>query len=188
MAWSHTPSYCHTRAQCTQSYPFSLHKTQVVIKCKRLSQQPCFHIILSPPVWSGHLNRSGSVLAKCLLSQPSCNVEGRRHPGSQSVHLIPHPTDVSIKEGPIYKSQPVCWIRGSLSKDDTREDGPGQKPPILQEPTFLQGLSIRNLSQKILSFRYQLLPLSYPAPIAFFFLQEYLRSHMHVSLDCSGGY
>lgn len=141
----------------------------------------------TPPVWSGHFNTSESVLAKCLLSQPSCNIEGCRHPGSQLVHLIPHPTDVSIKEGPIYKSQPVCWIRGSLSKDDTREDGPGQKPPILQEPTFLQGLSIRNLSQKILSFRYQLLPLSYPAPIAFF-LQEYLRSHMHVSLDRSGGY
>lgn len=66
MACSHTPGYCHTRAQCTQSYPFSLHKTQVVIKCKRLSEQPCFHIILSPPVWSGHLNTSESALVSAF--------------------------------------------------------------------------------------------------------------------------
>lgn len=45
--------------------------------------------------------------------------------------------------------------------------GKGKKTPVLQETTFLQGLSVQRSSQKSLSSRGRLPPLSCPARIAF---------------------
>lgn len=42
-------------------------------------------------------------------------------------------TDVSIKEEPIYKSQLVCWIIGSLSMEDRRKEHLSQETPILEK-------------------------------------------------------
>lgn len=52
-------------------------------------------------------------------------------------------------------------------EDDTIEEGEEKKTPVLQETTFLQGLSVQRSSQRSLSTRDRLPPLSCPARIAF---------------------
>lgn len=110
------------------------------LSCERLSQQPCFHIILSLPLL-GHEITCESLLASVCFPIP-LQWWGSPPPwepvGSFNPPVRQYQTDVGIKEEPIYKSQLVCWIRGSLSKEDTREDGPGQEPPILQEAASLR--------------------------------------------------
>lgn len=70
-----------------------------------------------------------------------CNDEARCHHWSLSPHLIP-PWG-SIKQMSTSKrnqsiNRCLCWVTGSVSKEDTREDGLGQEPPILQEAVSLR--------------------------------------------------
>lgn len=111
-----------------------------------------------------------------------CDDEGRRHPERQLAHFNPpvrqYQTDVSIKDKPIRKSQLVCWIGGSFSKEDTRNDGPGQEPPILQEAASLRACpSTVHHKRAFLSF-FQSTPLSYTALIASTSVPEV--SHAHI--------
>lgn len=127
---------------CTHSYVLT-HRTQNRdghLSCERLSQQPCFHIISSLPSLGHEITRESLLASVCFPIPPQR--WGSPPPwepvGSFNPPVRQYQTDVSIKEEPIYKSQLVCWIRGSPSKEDTREEGPGQEPPILQEAASLR--------------------------------------------------
>ena len=104
--------------------------------------------------------------------------------GSFNPPVRQYQTDVSIKEEPIYKSQLVCWIGGSLSKEDIREEGPGQEPPILQEAVSLRACpsTARHKRAFLSSTSLHHCPALLPLPP----LLEYLSSRMHRSSDCSG--
>lgn len=115
------------------------HKS-VIYSCARLSQQPCFHIISSLPSPGHEITRESLLPSVCFPiplqrwgSPPPWEPVGSFNPPVRQ-----YQADVSIKEEPIYKSQLVCWIGGSFSKEDTRVEGLGQEPPILQEADSLR--------------------------------------------------
>lgn len=130
---SHTYTHSYTFIKPTQNCNgHLLHE--------RLSQQPCFHIISSLPSLGHEITHESPLASVCFpiplqwwWSPPPWEPVGSFNPPVRQ-----YQTDVSIKEEPIYKSQLVCWIGGSLSKEDTREEGPGQEPPILQEAASLR--------------------------------------------------
>ncbi len=124
----------------THGYVF-MHPTQHGhLSCERLPQQPCFHIISSLPSLGHEITRESLLASVCfpILLQRWGSPPPWEPVGSFNPPVRQYQTDVSIKEDPIYKSQLVCWIWGSLSKEDTREEGPGQEPPILQGAASLR--------------------------------------------------
>lgn len=186
MEHSHTSS--HSWHTCTHSYTF-MHPTQNHnghLSCERLSQQPCFHIISSLSSLGHEITRESLLVSVCfpipLLrwgSPPPWEPVGSFNPPVRQ-----YQTDVSIKEEPIYKSQLVCWIGGSFSKEDTREEGSGQEPPILQETVSLRACPSTTHHKR--AFLPSTSPHHCPTLLSWPPLPEYLSSRMHRSSDCSG--
>lgn len=138
MQHSHTPG----QTLPLQSYAF-MDPTQSHnghLSCEHRPQQPCFHIISSLPSLGHEMTRESLLASVCFPiplqrwgSPPPWEAVGSFNPPVRQ-----YQTDVSIKEEPIYKSQLVCWIGVSFSKEDTRNEGPGQEPPILQGAASLR--------------------------------------------------
>lgn len=133
MAHSHTRT---NKRSLKLTHTCTLHKTITVMShVSAFHKRPCFHIISSLLSLGHEITRESPLTSVCFPiplqrwgSPPPWEPVGSFNPPVRQ-----YQTDVSIKEEPIYKSQLVCWIRGSLSKEDTREEGPSQEPPILQE-------------------------------------------------------
>lgn len=143
MAHSHASSNTRTRTHVhIVTFSCTLHKTKAVISPREclFHERPCFHIISSLPSLGHEITRESLQTSVCFPIPPQR--WGSPPPWEPVGSFIPpvrqYQTDVSIKEEPIYKSQLVCWIRGSLSKEDTREERPSQEPPILQEAASLR--------------------------------------------------